>query len=311
MIIIHVAGGLGNQLQQYALYRKLKSMGAYVKLDISWYTDKENQRDAYAKRELELDYFDMLPYEVCTTREKEQVAGKNSLLRKICYKLFPAKNPCFIERTMYHPEIFDFVNDGKDHYLEGYFACEKYYADILPKLREDIRFPKALSFAGADSSVARKNREMIERMETENSVSMHIRRGDYLDPVNSSMFGGICTEEYYQAAMEEIKKQIPDAHFYIFSDDPEYVRAHYQGDSYSYVDWNTGKDSFYDIYLMSKCHHNICANSTFSFWGARLNGHGDKLMIRPAKHKNTQVFDREQMADLWKGWILIDEQGRK
>lgn len=75
MIIVHVAGGLGNQLQQYALYRKLKSMGAYVKLDISWYTDKENQKDAYAKRELELDYFEGLSYDVCTSREKKQVTG--------------------------------------------------------------------------------------------------------------------------------------------------------------------------------------------------------------------------------------------
>ena len=310
MIIVHVAGGLGNQLQQYALYRKLKSMGAYVKLDISWYTDKENQKDAYAKRELELDYFEGLSYDVCTSREKEQVTGNGSFLRKVYYKLVPAKNPRFVESAMYHPELWDFVSDGKDHYLEGYFACEKYYADILPKLREDIRFPKSLSFAGEDSQAARKNRETAERMANEHAVSIHIRRGDYLDAVNREMFGGICTEAYYQAAMEVIKQRVPDAHFYIFSDDQDYVKEHYRGPEYSHVDWNTGKDSFYDIYLMSCCRHNICANSTFSFWGARLNGNEDKIMIRPAKHKNSQVFDRTQMEELWKGWTFIDENGR-
>lgn len=310
MIIVHVAGGLGNQLQQYALYRKLKHMGAHVKLDISWYTDKENQKDAYAKRELELDYFDSLPYEACVPGEKKRMTGEDSILRKIQYKLFPAKDPRFIESAMYHPEILDFVKDSKDHYLEGYFACEKYYADILPELRRDIRFPKSLSFKGADSDVARKNRETAERMQKENSVSIHIRRGDYLDAVNQEMFGGICTEDYYRAAIAEIKKQVPDAHFYVFSDDQEYVKEHYKGSEYSYVDWNTGKDSFYDIYLMSCCRHNICANSTFSFWGARLNPGEDKIMIRPAKHKNSQVFDRARMEELWKGWTFIDENGR-
>ena len=88
------------------------------------------------------------------------------------------------------------------------------------------------------------------------------------------------------------------------------MKEHYRGPEYSYVDWNTGKDSFYDIYLMSCCRHNICANSTFSFWGARLNGNEDKIMIRPAKHKNSQVFDRTQMEELWKGWTFIDENGR-
>ena len=70
-----------------------------------------------------------------------------------------------------------------------------------------------------------------------------------------------------------------------------------------------GADSFFDIQLMSKCAHNICANSTFSFWGARLNAGRDKICIRPSIHKNTQKCIPEEMKELWKGWTLITPQG--
>ena len=98
--------------------------------------------------------------------------------------------------------------------------------------------------------------------------------------------------------------------FFLFSDDIPYVREQYQGEQYQIIDWNQGRDSFYDMMLMSRCRHNICANSTFSFWGARLNPHRDKIMIRPSIHKNTQTCVPEQMKELWKGWVLITPQGK-
>jgi hypothetical protein len=75
------------------------------------------------------------------------------------------------------------------------------------------------------------------------------------------------------------------------------------------IDWNTGKDSMYDMELMSHCKHNICANSTFSIWGARLNTHPDKIMIRPLKHDNYETVDIEKTHENWKNWVLINEQG--
>ena len=107
-----------------------------------------------------------------------------------------------------------------------------------------------------------------------------------------------------------MKSEMPGAHFYIFSDDIPYVRGRYQGEEYTIVDINHGRDSFYDMWLMSCCKHNICANSTFSFWGARLNGNDGKIMIRPTIHKNSQVFVKKEMEELWQGWRFIDPQGR-
>lgn len=344
MLIIEVMGGLGNQLQQYALYQKMKSLGKEVKLDISWFEDEKRQASVLAGRKLELRYFKNLPMEIAAAQEKERLIGRDGLWGKVKKKLLPGTNRHFQESSMYHPEIFDL----EDAYLSGFWACEKYYADILPKLRELIVFPETTGNEDSENfnknlknqnwqnvleiennskniqpnqkliensaeiqnnNVYDKNYQIIEAMKKEMSVSIHIRRGDYLDSENAAMFGGICTDAYYRAAIDYLLERYPDAHFYIFSDDISYVREKYTGSQYTVVDWNKGENSFFDIQLMSCCKHNICANSTFSFWGARLNPNPDKIMIRPAKHKNSQQIVPEQMHDWWKGWTIFDEKG--
>jgi len=296
MIIIQLAGGLGNQMQQYALYRKLLSLGKDAKVDISWFREEDRQKNVYAKRDLELDYFKNVEYEACTEEERKALAGGGGLAGKIRGKLFPGTRKIFSESEMYHPEIFDF----EDRYLCGYFACEKYYADIMEALRKQFVFTE---------SGHAENRKMAERMRNGESVSIHIRRGDYLDAENAAMFGNICTEEYYAGAIREMKQIYPIAHFYVFSDDIPYVKEHYKGEEFTAVDINRGKDSFYDMWLMSQCRHNICANSTFSFWGARLNRNKEKIVMRPSIHKNSQKFEPEKMHELWKGWVLVDNRG--
>lgn len=306
MVIIKVMGGLGNQLQQYALYKKLESMGKDVRLDVSWYKNDDLQEEVLAKRELELDNFEGVSYKEATPEEVRSVRGwtldeKEPFKLKLKRKLMPSSNMIFAESDMYHEQVLEFT----DKYLEGYWACEKYYADILPKLRQEIHFPKI-----QDKAVASQNEALIRKMEETDSVSVHIRRGDYLDATNRVIFGGICTQDYYQAAIAYIKELRPDATFFFFSDDISYVREHYQDSSYEIVDCNHGENSLYDMMLMSHCKHNICANSTFSFWGARLNQGADKIMIRPSIHKNMQVCIPEQMQELWAGWVLITPQGK-
>lgn len=300
MIIIRVMGGLGNQMQQYALYRKYESMGVEARLDLSWF-DEAAQENMLAKRRLELNYFVDLPMKAATKEEIEAVLGRQfeepeKFFAKIIRKMNPALAPVYTESDMYHPQILEW----KQKYLVGYWACEKYYADIMQEIRDSIRFPESGNV---------RNHEAVQEMEQSESVSMHIRRGDYLDAANIEMFGNICTESYYDSAIAYMKTKFPKAVFYIFSDDTDYVREHYRGEEYHIVDWNRGDDSFYDMMLMSRCKHNICANSTFSFWGARLNGHADKVMIRPSIHKNTQICVPEKMKELWQGWTLVSPSG--
>ena len=291
MVIIEVVGGLGNQLQQYALYRKFVRMGVEARLDVSWFT-KSCKEDGVTKRNLELACFDRLIYETCTEEEKAVLIGRDGLTGKLRRKLLPGSIRWFHESKIYHPEIFEFEN----MYLSGYFACEKYYGDILYDLRQKIQFPKN------DNP---ENYRLAQEMENRASVSVHVRRGDYLNQENREMFGNICTDAYYDKALSVMKSKVPDAHFYIFSDDTAYVKEKYRGEEYTVVDVNHEADSFYDMWLMSRCRHNICANSTFSFWGARLNDHEDKIMIRPTIHKNSQVFVEEEMKELWRNWWFV------
>ena len=300
MIIIRVMGGLGNQLQQYALYRKFQSMGTQARLDLSWFSEK-TQAEAAAPRRLALSDFVDLPLEEASDEEVRALLGRAyeepaGLAEKLKRRLAPKRLSLFEESEMFHGEVLSWDN----RYLVGYWACEAYYADILERLREEIRFPN-----GGDE----RNRETMEEMAGQTAVSIHIRRGDYLDAENAAMFGGICTEAYYDTAIRYIREKCPGAVFYVFSDDTDYVRDHYRGAEYRIVDWNRGEDSFYDMQLMSCCKHNICANSTFSFWGARLNGTAGKIMIRPSIHKNTQVCVPGQMKKLWAGWTLVTPAG--
>jgi len=313
MIVIRLMGGLGNQLQQYALYLKFKSLGKEVYIDTSWFEAKV-QRDMKAPRTLELSLFEGADFEVATkeclltllgacditqTTENFSNTIKKST-NKVLKKLHIVPDYYFIENKMYHPEIFEMQNA----YLEGYWASNIYYIDVLPTIREKLFF----------SNINNENRIMaadIAKQVCDNihTCSVHIRRGDYLDPENAAMFGGIATENYYDSAFDFVKKEYPNTDFYIFSDDMNYAKERYGNDDRChFVDINHDENSRFDIYLMSKCTSHICANSTFSFWGARL-GENDGIVIRPSIHKNSQVFVPEEMHELWPGWVLIDPDG--
>lgn len=302
MIIIRLMGGLGNQLQQYALYQKFIALGKEVYLDTSWF-DENLQTQMNAPRSLELNLFEKADYQIADDEIKKRLLGAEKglagIFNKLARKLKLRDDYRFFESDMYHPQIFEMQNA----YLEGYWAANKYYEDVMPVIREKLLFTQI------DSA----NCEMAAGIEAEseyNTCSVHIRRGDYLDANNAAMFGNIATPEYYDRAFEYILEKYPETRFYIFSDDMEYVKNKYGNmKNCFFVDINHGEKSRFDIYLMSKCRTHICANSTFSFWGARLD-QGDGIRIRPSIHKNSQVFIPEQMHDLWKDWVLIDPQGQ-
>ena len=295
MIIIKINGGLGNQLQQYALYDKMRYLGKDVKVDISWFQKDMGQS---AKRDLELDYFPGVSYEACTEKEMQDILGKRDVFCKVLEKLHLKEKNLYVEHQMYDKGIFELENKV----LEGYWACEGYWGDRIPELRKQLVFPES------DNP---QNKEMLKQIRNTESVSIHIRRGDYLNPENQAIYGGICTEEYYEKAISYVEKKIENPHFFIFSDDAEYAKKTYTKDNYTVVDINHGRDSFFDMHLMGCCKHNICANSTFSFWGARLNENPEKLMIRPLKQRNTcDWYVPEIMKQLWKGWVMIDEKGQ-
>ncbi len=303
MIIIRLMGGLGNQMQQYALYRKFISLGKEACLDTSWFENEAAHTDT--PRRLEIDRFVRADFKTAD-EETVQAIMNPGIISRIMTKLNLQASRYVRENSMYQPEIFD----KDDCLLEGYWSADRYYADIFPDLREKFDFAPLLDADPAKKARIDEVKSLID--ETPFSCSVHIRRGDYLKPGISDLFGGVSTDEYYDSAFEYIRDEHPDVSFFIFSDDPDYVAAKYgKAPDCTAVDVNHGPDSLFDIYLMSLCDAHICANSSFSFWGARLDPHREEaLCIRPAIHMRSQVFDEDLMHDLWKKWILIDPEGK-
>ncbi len=292
MIIVKVWGGLGNQMFDYALYRQLeeKYRGEIeVKLDISFF----DYYDAHYGYELER-VFSLKP--VYATREEcEKLANIkldmwNRFKRKyICQKptqIVPAPE----QATCFVPEILE-LSEG---YLQGYWQSELYFKNIENEIRKDFRFCNPLN---------KNNSELLEQIRASNSVSLHVRRGDYVsnqkikkDALTPS---GVCTEKYYFNAIEYIQAQIENPEFFVFSDDIEWCRQNLRLESAHYADWNVGKESFVDMQLMSCCKHNIISNSTFSWWGAWLNGNPGKMVLVPDKwYYNGHIGDI--LCDDWR-----------
>lgn len=297
MVIVHVVGGLGNQLYCYAMYRLQKSLGKAVKLDISDYLP-----DAKYPEKRELDLLKLMVREpaICTKEERYRFTDDCPLFfSKVRRKLVGAHISIYPEKTEYDPEIMTIDNI----WLDGYWNCEKYYEAILDEIRDCISFPQ-------NSSA--KNDEYVKKMEQEVSCAIHLRRTDYLDPSCVDRYKDICTEQYYRKALELVKTRNPEVSLYVFSDDLDYAKEFFkEEENVTFVDWNRGDDSLYDMMLMSKCKYHICANSTFSMWGARLSKREHKMMIRPSKHDNYQKVTDEEMKDQWKKWILIDPEGKQ
>lgn len=156
-------------------------------------------------------------------------------------------------------------------YYEGYWHDKRFFEDFVSCLnfREDI-------------IISDQNKTVLQRIKSSNSISIHVRRGDYLNPEFEAKFAHSCPPEYYHKAIAYALEQFPDAIFFVFSDDIEWVRANISIPNATYIDWNKGKDSFWDMRLMSECKASIIANSSFSFWGAIL-GKDKSFVIRPQK----------------------------
>ncbi len=295
MIIVKLQGGLGNQLYEYALYEKLKTLGRKVLLDDIDYTDRAFLRDI---REIELGKFKGLDLKYCSLRQHYAMADdKRTVPARLRRKLFGSHGKVVRETAEYMPEIFE-----KDNvYLDGFWQCQKYYEDILPMLRAKL-------FFGAECNADCKL--MLKRIkEDPYSTSVHIRLGDYV--AKASTYGGIATIDYYRSAIQYIKSKGKEVSLYLFSDDLKGAGRilNEYGISYTPVECNSGDDSIYDMMLMANCRNNICANSSFSIWGATLNGYEDKMSVRPLKSNNDSNAYPELMKELWMGWTIIDEKG--
>lgn len=268
LVVVQLSGGMGNQMFQYALYLHLKALGKNVKIDDKTeYVGRENARP------IRLEVFDA-KYAVPT--ETEMLCLTDSyvdLASKIRRKLTGRKTAEYMEKS----QLFDAEVLKKDRaYLVGCWQSEKYFADIKDEVR------KAFTFKNMELS--EKMKEYETRMTKNNSVSIHIRRGDYLEV--SDVYGGICTPEYYEKAMKQMEEWNPDCHFFVFTNDAAWVKENYKQKNLTVVEGNDEDAGYVDMYLMTKCKHYILANSSFSWWGCYLNSSKEKKVIAPKTWAN-------------------------
>lgn len=285
MIIVKFHGGLGNQMFEYALYRKLELVGKNVKADISWYHEDSDA----VKRTYLLPQFGIQVNE-CRTTEKKKY---DNIVTRFLNKHLNGSRRLYVEREsgVYKEEILDL----KNCFLDGYWQTEKYFSDIRDSLLSDFKFP---------ATVNKEESALLDRIKKSQSVSIHIRRGDYL--ANEKKYGNICTEEYYFRAIHYMMENLTDALFFVFSDDIKWCRDFLK--SYKniyYVDLGKEISEIHDMKLMSVCKHNIIANSSFSWWASWLNQNEDKIVIAPDRWQNSCF-----MPDIaCKEWIRLGNKG--
>ena len=278
MIIIQLKGGLGNQMFQYALYTELKHRGKEVKIDdVSGFVDDKLRVPV-------LDRFGV-EYERATRDEVIAITdSKMDIFSRIRRKLTGRKTYRIDEMEgIFDPSIFETENA----YLVGYWQSEKYFSS--PEVIEQIQdtFGKRPQEIMHDS-VSWSTLQQIECCE---SVSIHVRRTDYVD-AEHIMIHNLCSEKYYKNAISKIRGQHPNAVFFIFTDDKEWCKEHFKGPKFITVELQEGEyTDVADMLLMSRCKHHIIANSSFSWWSAWLNDSPEKLVIAPSKWINNKNMD--------------------
>lgn len=292
MKIVRIFGGLGNQMFQYALAVALK--------------------EARPEEQVWIDASCMRGYPLHNGFELERVFGAeirqapqmqvsrlgwplpHYRLWQLGSRLLPVRKSMIVENkdAAFLPDL---VGSSGNLLLEGYWQTERYFADAADAVRMAFRFP-----AFEEGS---PNAGLAARLSGCTSLSVHIRRGDYLKIANTS---GICTMDYYADAMDEVLRRVVPELIVVFSDDPVWCAGNLgnvlHGIPAVFVDWNKGADCYRDMQLMTLCSHNIIANSSFSWWGAWLNPNPEKIIVAPSRWMNTSC----QTDIIPERWIKIE-----
>jgi hypothetical protein len=278
MIITKITGGLGNQMFQYAIAKSIaKKREDRFKLDISFYPKQ-------VLRKYELNYFNI-------EENIYNIKSNTNFIFKIRKKLkFNYFSDYFFEKEIgeLDKEVFNYKNNI---YLDGYWQNENYFKEIREELLKEFTLK---------NNISNEAKNYLDTIQESNSISLHIRRGDYLLNDHTNSIHGICDLNYYKKAIKYMNQKIKTPIFYIFSDDIAWCKEKFNFlESKIFVD-NT-KNAFDDLELMKNCKHNIIANSTFSWWSAWLNENRAKIVVAP----KTWWLSRPKKNIVLESWIKL------
>lgn len=290
MDVVVICNGLGNQMSQYAFYLKKKS----ISKSTHFIFDRKSRLDHNG---FELNRVFQIPYE-------------DGLISMSLYMLFRIlgikKYPYFSKpliallgfvgiKLVYEKDNYDFEeknlkpSKGITFYYGGWHS-EKYFDDIKPDILESFHF----TIPKEDIPT----QQLAHRISGANSVSIHIRRGDYLSETNYNTFGAVCTKAYFTGAIERLQKELLAPSFFVFSNDVAWVKDNLWVENMFIVDTNKGDNSWKDMYLITLCKHHINSNSSFSWWGAWLSSYWKNIVIVP-KYFINNIETKDVYPERW------------
>lgn len=258
VVVAVLRGGLGNQMFQYALAKRIAQF-QQRELVLDDLALDENALEG-VRRYYELGIFPIhahLTSRMSKGNERPPVEGH-----------VVETKPSFCSEVT-APTPFACL------YLNGYWQSEKYFKPIARTIRKEFQFAPALrSVDGWEVAIR------AERM----PVCVHVRRQDYLGP--RGKYIGFVGREYYRRSVNAIAKRVPMPHFFVFSDDLNWCQATLGiQHPHTFVSHRTNGDvmSGRDLMLMTMCKHFIIANSSFSWWAAWLCKNRRKIVIAPER----------------------------
>lgn len=288
IFIIMMRGRLGNLMFDYALLLSLRAK--YPTHKGYLYRDKNAPGTTGYVRDLK-----------CIFNIPSSDFASEELMTDI--KSLPQSCVCYVWETNFACRTSIHLEDALITICIGDWQTETSFDNVKSEVRKAFSFNRDI--------LNRQSRLLADQLSLEETIALHVRRGDYFTPDNIEMFGGICTLDYYRDALTLIYNRIGyKLPVYCFSDDPDWVKSELHVENCVVVDWNSGDESWQDMYLMSLCRHNIIANSTFSWWGAWLNANEDKIVVAPYRCFNTMLTP-EIHPDEWftiypKGYVKND-----
>ncbi|MCL1868503.1 MAG: alpha-1,2-fucosyltransferase [Paludibacter sp.] len=270
MKIVTFQGGLGNQMFQYQFYLWLQKQ---TDDKIFGYYPSKGLRN-HNGLEIEQCFSDV-------------ILPTSNLFIDFYVKFLKLLNKTKIKNTI----------SSKDNYDINKIIFEDYWLDLkyLSKFRFELKEELLVKNA--------QNIELLNNINRINSVSVHIRRNDYLNEKYSKIYDGICNANYYNAAVDYVFAKDKNVVFYVFSDEIDWCKEKMNIPNAIFVDCNKGKDSILDLYLMSRCKTNIIANSTFSWWAAYNNQNAHKTIIAPKRWFNENTFKEPDIFP--ENWIRL------
>lgn len=290
MVIVKLYGGLGNQLFQYAAGLAIAVRNRVkLKLDITAF-------EVCKLRKYSLMHFNIME-DFASASEIHDVRypfGRkiSNLMYKMPESVFPRKYRRYVceQNTFKYDAMISKIKTPV--YIDGYWQAEGYFHEITDQIRSHFII-KTLS-----NSI---NEAIASRIKQTESVSLHVRRGDYISNPDFNRVHGCCSLDYYQRAIEIIKSHLLNPTFFLFSDDLAWVKKNIKTDSETFImDQNDPSHDYEDLRLMCLCKHHIIANSTFSWWGAWLSQFLKKIVIAPICWINDQSVDtRELIPHEW------------